>query len=335
MRTTVARIAAAAGVSTATVDRVLNNRDGVRERTRGIVMAVATRLGYFGPPANPLAQRVRLDFVLPAGTNSFIRDLRHHIAEAGETRANAEITIHQIPHHDLEEFSAYLRDLRGKTDAVAIVALDRPEVREAANALASTGIKICTLVSDVSGIKKIGYVGVDNRAAGRLAGLLIGRFVTPGQSGKVALFAGSMAYRGHEEREMGFRSILAEEFSGLQITGLAEVNEDRELAYQETRHLLKQEDITAIYSIGGGNEGIARALAEREMAKKVVFIAHEVTSVSRTLLLNRTMDAVIDQNAKVQAQEVLKMLMSAVTGTVEREYPPRIQIVLRENIPAD
>ncbi|MDZ7603785.1 MAG: helix-turn-helix domain-containing protein, partial [Hoeflea sp.] len=44
MRSTVSHIAKEAGVSPATVDRVLNGRDGVRARTRDIVMEVATRL---------------------------------------------------------------------------------------------------------------------------------------------------------------------------------------------------------------------------------------------------------------------------------------------------
>ena len=68
-----------------------------------------------------------------------------------------------------------------------------------------------TLVSDIAHAPRLGYVGIDNRNAGRLAGHLLGRFV-PGSAGEVALFAGSLSYRGHEEREMGFRHILAEDF---------------------------------------------------------------------------------------------------------------------------
>ena len=45
MRTTVSQIAREAGVSPATVDRVLNDRDGVRPRTREIVLQVARKLG--------------------------------------------------------------------------------------------------------------------------------------------------------------------------------------------------------------------------------------------------------------------------------------------------
>ncbi|MGB2201849.1 MAG: helix-turn-helix domain-containing protein, partial [Pseudooceanicola atlanticus] len=82
MRTTVSQIAREAGVSPATVDRVLNDRDGVRPRTRDIVLQVARKLGYFGPPdAEPSGMKVRLDFVLPAGSNSFMRTLKTNLMQ--------------------------------------------------------------------------------------------------------------------------------------------------------------------------------------------------------------------------------------------------------------
>ena len=46
MRSKLTDIARKAGVSTATVDRVLNNRGGVRDRTVEIVMEAARQLEY-------------------------------------------------------------------------------------------------------------------------------------------------------------------------------------------------------------------------------------------------------------------------------------------------
>jgi len=44
-RPTIRDVAAAAGVSKATVDRVINDRPGVRSRTRARVLGVAEQLG--------------------------------------------------------------------------------------------------------------------------------------------------------------------------------------------------------------------------------------------------------------------------------------------------
>ena len=71
-------IAREAGVSLATVDRVLNGRDGVNAETASRVQAVVQRLNYAPNLAASLLSRGRIlqfDIVLPAGSNTFIRDL--------------------------------------------------------------------------------------------------------------------------------------------------------------------------------------------------------------------------------------------------------------------
>ena len=71
-------VAHRAGVSTATVDRVLNRRPGVRPITQQRVLAAATELDYM-PAEDLLAamkpKPMRLLFLLPAGTNRFLTTL--------------------------------------------------------------------------------------------------------------------------------------------------------------------------------------------------------------------------------------------------------------------
>ncbi|MBW8322444.1 MAG: LacI family DNA-binding transcriptional regulator, partial [Rhizobium sp.] len=75
MKPTVHDIAAAAGVSLATVDRVLNRRPGVSARTRDKVEGAVVALGFVRDvaAANLAKGRVYpLTFVLPANDNSFM-----------------------------------------------------------------------------------------------------------------------------------------------------------------------------------------------------------------------------------------------------------------------
>ncbi|TKW67097.1 MAG: substrate-binding domain-containing protein [Paracoccus denitrificans] len=335
MRTTISEIAARAGLSTATVDRVLNDRGGVKDRTCDIVRQVAAELGYFGPAAHVDPAEIRLDIVLPAGANSFMRELRQNLIRECAHREDLRLRIHDVDDPDQGIIEKRLAELRGQTDAVGVVVPDRPEIRETLNMLAGSGVKVATLVSDIPLINKVGYVGVDNRASGRTAGLLLGRLMGQSQHRNIALFVGSRAYRGHEEREMGFRSILAEEFPDMRISAYAELGDDRVRAYQEMTAILQSGPIGGIYNIGSGNQGIAQALREAHLARDTVFVGHDLTDASRILLLDRTMDAVIDQNPRVEAREAVRMLSSAVRGGAEPEYLPRVQIILRENIPTD
>ena len=66
--------------------------------------------------------------------------------------------------------------------------------------LAADGVKVVTIASDILSVPRVAYIGIDNRAAGRLAGYLAGRFMGVGKTGKVALFAGSLSYRGMDDQ---------------------------------------------------------------------------------------------------------------------------------------
>ncbi|HEV7253979.1 MAG TPA: LacI family DNA-binding transcriptional regulator [Mesorhizobium sp.] len=338
MRSTLSDVAREAGVSPATVDRVLNNRSGVRSRTREIVIETAQRLGYIadGPSSRAAAKRakLRLDFVLPMGTNSFIRTLRREIERQGAARPDLDVRIQAIEGFNPDGLSRTLLALEGQTQGVGLIALDHPTVREAIRALTEAGVKVVTLASDIHHVPRIAYVGVDNRQAGRLAGYVLGRFLGREKDAQVALFAGSLSYRGHEEREMGFRHILREEFPNLRIVELREMMDDREKAFAEARALLSRHPgISGIYNIGAGNAGIARALEESGKAGAVVLIGHEVTDDTKPLLLNGVLHAVIDQNPRVEAREALNILSHALRGQAYAPHPPRLQIVFKENIP--
>jgi LacI family transcriptional regulator len=334
MRQRIGDIALAAGVSTATVDRVLNDRQGVRGLTRARVIAAARAVGYL-PETGPDAPPIRLDFVLQSGPNTFMDLLAAHLASLGAARsAETDLHVHRVDGFSPEALAASLRELRGISGGIGIIALDHPVVREAIRETAAAGTPVLTMVSDIAQAPRLAYVGIDNRNAGRLAGHLLGRFV-PGSAGEVALFAGSLSYRGHEEREMGFRHILADEFPGLTIVELREVRDDLERSYRAAKATLTAHPrLRGIYNIGAGNRGIARALQEAGRDQEVVFIGHELTPHTRGFLLAGVMDAVIDQNPRVEAREAVDRLLSAARGDVGPDpVAVRIHAIFRENLP--
>jgi len=133
---------------------------------------------------------------------------------------------------------------------------------------------------------------------------------------------------------MGFRHILAEEFPMLQIVELREIRDDPERAYAEASTLLdRHPDLAGIYNIGAGNMGIARALKERRLAQSIVWIGHDSIGSEKGLLLDGTLDALIDQNPRVEAREALNILTHAIKGLTYEEHPPRLNVIFKENIP--
>lgn len=340
MRTTIDVIAREAGVSSATVDRVLNGRPGVGARTKASVLLVAQRLGYL-PSADaessalpPPAPKLKLQFILPTAKNQFIDILGMELERQGKLRENLDVHVTSVAGIDPLQLAGKLRALEGLADGIGIIALDHPAVREAIRAVSLAGAKVITLVSDISQVPRAAYIGIDNRAAGRLAGYLMHRFYNGSAPGKVALFSGSLSYRGHEEREMGFRNILAEDCPQLQIVERLEMMDDPDRAFEIALELLKRHaDLSAIYNVGAGNAGIARALQELNLKRHVLLIGHDATEDTRQLLLDGTLDAVIDQNPRAEAREALNALEEAITGKYFEKHAPRLQVIFRENIP--
>ncbi len=339
MRLTITDIARAAGVSTATVDRVLNNRAGVHTRTRRRVLTAAQGLGYLGGEvavALDSAEIVDLAFIIPGGNNTFMSALTAHLQDVAAAQvASVRIHVQRPEAFHPEALAAALREQAATANGIGVIAIDHPSVRTAIREAAAAGVRVVTLVSDISDVPRLGYAGLDNRAAGRLAGHLMSRFLrhTPGT---VALFAGSLLYRGHEERAIGFRRILAEEGAALTLLQTREMHDEVERCYAEARTLLQSTpDLAGIYNTGAGNRGIARALDEAGRSQDVIFIGHELTEHTRRFLLAGAMDAVIDQNSRQEAELAVASLLQAIRSGEQTLRIPQVraQVIFRENLP--
>lgn len=339
-RINITDVARHAGVSTATVDRVLNQRPGVRPNTAQRVLRSATALGYL--PQEDLhkalrPQAMRLTFMLPGGTNRFLNMLGDHVQIAKDQleHFNVQCRTHFFEGFDPQGLVKDLLRAGKRSDGIAVMALEHPLVREAVNTLADQGVHVITLISDLSSSRRAAYVGLDNRAAGRSAGLLLGRFIGA-RTGKVAMIAGSRHYRGHEEREMGFQHILEEKFPGLQVVGLREGHDDADTNYRQTRQLLEQyRDLVGIYNIGGASDGVARALKEARRDQNVAFIGHGLTPDTRALLVDGSLDAILNQNMHSTVLNTVRIFANLREGrdAMAGVEPMQISIVLNENLP--
>ena len=220
-KVTIQDVARVAGVSIATVDRVLNRRPGVRGVTVTKVEAAIRDLNY---QPDRIAARLarsreyRFCFVLPDRSGDFWERINEEVRIMAERMAGERVTIaiKRVDVFDGELLASTLDSIGDVYDGVAVAALDHPAVREAINALSARGVTVVTLVSDVPGSKRVHYAGIDNSSAGRTAASLMGRFLR-GLSGKVGLIAGSLALRDHIERQFGFEQVMTHEFPNLTL----------------------------------------------------------------------------------------------------------------------
>lgn len=334
-------VARAAGVSLATVDRVLHGRPGVRARTVERVNAAVHQLGYRPDPAAARLARssrtLRLAVVLPSGTNTFVSMLQQQVQAMAPwlSEQRAVAVVQTVDVFSPQALADHLHSLDEGFDAVLVMALDHPQVRAAIDDLVARGTEVITLVSDVPNSRRAHFVGIDNVAAGRTAGTLLGRFVGR-RPGRIGIVLGSRALRDHAERLFGFEQVIAAEHPQLQLLTPIEGHDLSERTELLVADLLKREPwLAGLYSIGAGNRGIQAALAASGRAEHVVWICHELTPHARRALLDGVADAVINQDAGHEVRSACRLALARLSG--ERVLPDqeriRIDIFLKDNLP--
>ncbi|MDH7809961.1 MULTISPECIES: LacI family DNA-binding transcriptional regulator [unclassified Rhizobium] len=107
-------VAKAAGVSTATVDRVLNNRGGVCADKEDLVLATARALGIDRALDRTPSRALRVAVLMQPPVNPFHAALREGIDLAGRmyTALNVQFFVRHIDPRKPEAIAAAVRDCR-------------------------------------------------------------------------------------------------------------------------------------------------------------------------------------------------------------------------------
>ncbi|KPI19005.1 transcriptional regulator, LacI family [Actinobacteria bacterium OK074] len=331
-------IARQAGLSEATVDRVLNGRGGVRESTASDVhRAIAeldrqkTQVRLVGrtfmvdivmqaPERFTSAVRAALEAELPALHPAVVRS-RFHLRETG-------------PAHEL--IAVLDRIARRGSQGVFLKAPDVPEVAAAVGRLTAAGIPVVTLATDLPGSDRLAYVGMDNRAAGATAAYLVGQWLGD-RPGSVLISLSSGFYRNEEEREMGFRGALRVLRPRRAIVEIDEGQGLDATQYHLVRAALEREPgIRAVYSIGGGNLATLRAFADLDRTCDV-FVAHDLDHDNTRLLADHRLSAVLHHDLRQDMRDACQAVMRAhdALPPAEAPRPSPIQIVTPYNMPPE
>lgn len=329
-------IAEQAGLSTATVDRVLNERPGVRASTLLQVERAIAELDRQGeqiqlggrkflidtviqaPHRFSTAVRAALEAELPSLRPAVIRS-RFHLREEGPPVELAE-TLKQIG--------------RRGSAGVLLKAPDDPRIVEAVEALVDLGIPVVTLVTDLPLSRRLGYIGIDNRAAGATAAYLID-LMTPDPHASVLVALSSNSFRGEEEREIGFRTAMRSLAPGRPIREVTETDGlDRTILAAVTRVLRDDDRIGSVYSIGGGNTAILEAFAQQGR-RSPTFIAHDLDGDNTTLLADRRITAVLHHDLRSDMRQACRLVLQghrALPGA-PHSTPSQVQVVTPFNQP--
>ncbi|KOF13416.1 LacI family transcriptional regulator [Ensifer adhaerens] len=340
-RPTIADLARAAGVSVATVDRVLNGRHPVREETARRVYDAAKGIGYHA--VGLLRQRVfedlpqyRLGFLLQKPQQSFYQAVAKEVDNAALALSNVRALpqIEFVANSTPTGITEKLKAMAARNQAIALVAPDYPAVTAVVEELKERGIPVFSLLSDFAAGVREGYIGLNNHKVGRTAAWMIAKAAK--RPGKVAAFVGSHRFLGHELREIGFRSYFREHAPDFEVLDTMVNLDTAEITHEATLNLLQRHpDLTGFYVCGGGMEGAISAIREEKLEGKLIAVVNELTPESRAALADDVVTLAISTPTAALARETINLMIQAIdkgpTGAPGQTFLP-FDLFTPENI---
>lgn len=330
-------VALQAGVSLATVDRVVHQRPGVRAHTVRRVQQAMDELERQSAQVGLQGRKFMLDVVVQAPMRfaHVVRDAleremplmhpailraRYHL---GESVAVSELVT------TLDKIAARGSHgvlLKAPNDAAVVAAVAR---------LKAKGIAVVTLVTDLPGSARLAYVGMDNQAAGQTAAYLLGQWLGPDSTAGVLVSLSSTRFRGEGEREAAFAEALRCHFPLLQRVDASEAQGLHEATASLVRRRLKAHpEVCAVYSIGGANAAILQAFAQERRTCKV-FIGHDLDADNLPLLQSGQLSAVLHHDLQHDMRMACLQLMRAHGFGAARTLHTlsAVQVITPTNIP--
>lgn len=337
---TIKEIAALAGVSRGTVDRVLNNRGSVNPATAEKINEIAKALDY-KPNKAGLAlaaqkKKIKLGVILFSTDNPFFADVLKGVNEKASDLAgyNCTVLVKQIPINVDAQLGAIDELLREDVNGIALAPQNDDRIRIRINELSEQGIPVVTLNTDIENSMRIAYVGSNYTRSGRTAAGLL-RLMTHGDV-RIGIITGSSDILCHTERIAGFTDALNPYQEHMHIISIKETQDDEIASYEQTARLLNEHpEINALFFAAGGVYGGCRAIASLGLAGKLCVVAFDKAETTQQFLRDGVLSAVICQQPRIQGKKPLDLLFHYLTSgeLPDREYHyTAVDIRILENI---
>ncbi len=333
MTVTSKQIAEMVQVSRGTVDRVLNNRGGVKKETERKVREVAEKLGYVpnraGKALSNSKRTILLGFILNSEGNPFYEDVLNGIESAKNAYPDFTVAckIKTLRGYHVEDQVKAIRHMqRAGVSALILTPVNDDRVAEQLNQAVAAGIPVVTLNTDIEHTERLLHVGCNYVASGKTAVGLIG--LLAGGHASVAIVTGSMSMLGHSQRVHGFLEDMKQDYPNMRCVDVVENYDDDEKSYTVVKRLLKKSpDITAVYFAAGGVNGGIRAIEECRGDNMPIIVTCDDVEQTKQLVKKGKIEATICQQPHRQGFESVNLVLEYLISGKK----PENDVVYMEN----
>lgn len=341
---TIKDIAAMAGVSAGTVDRVIHGRGEVAEETRQLILKIIEQTGF---RRNMLASALvskkkrKIAVMLPSPSRDlyFWKLPQRGIEKAYQEIApfGVEITTYHFDYENRKDFVRQSRKvLKQSPDGVLLAPVIREEAQTFIESCAARKIPVVVIDTCIGHKNVLSYIGQKAFHSGRVAAHLMHW----GMEGKLHFLVvhvgiAGMGYEQLKERAEGFKKYFAESFSEqVKISEISvEAHDQKKINAVLDGFLKKRNSLQGIFVTNSRVYRIASWAASRHM-NDLRIAGYDLLEENIKYLKDGTIDFLISQLPEEQAYRGVLALFDYFMGRGKIEpvqYLP-IDILTKENI---
>jgi ribose transport system substrate-binding protein len=216
--------------------------------------------------------------------------------------------------------------------ALAVAPAGVAEVVPVLDKARAAGVPVVIVDTDVPWPHRAGFVGIDNRLGGRLAGEYILREI--GGKGKVAVIRGVLGVATQEDRLAGFREAIAKT-PAVECVAVQPGNSERALGMSVMENILTSHpDINAVFATNDQMAlGAMEAIAARKLTGKIVLVGFDATREALRAIEAGQMNAVMAQYPERIGRRAIEQAIRAARGQpVEKFVDIGTALVTRQNL---
>ena len=317
MSVTLKDVAAYAGVSRGTVDRVIYGRGIVNSETRKKVLQALDDLNY-SPNVSARAlvlsrQQNGIGVIIPDQPGFFHDEVLRGLKDGMKECVGMGITV-RIKECDANKRDQYIHAIDAMyADGIRAFALSGQNTKpliDKIDALAEEEIPVITINSDIPESRRAAFVGEDSRKSGRIAGQMMAKMLA--SPGSVLVIGGRSEYAAHTNRVGGFLDALKEHASFEMSCEAVYTYEDYDQTYQRVLQALSGASLRGVYLATSSVSAYVDAKRHYEESSGrplgLVSICHDIPPQTLEYIRSGDIDLTIEQNIYRQGFKPLQML---------------------------
>ncbi len=325
---TIKEIAELAEVSKGTVDRALNDRPGISQKSREKILKIAKEHNYV---VNRNAKKLKsfgeekiIGVLMSKRAELYYKRIMDGLIMAKNDIGDTKLKIKPVfvDNFDEESILKGLEIFKEKKVAGIVAAvMNTDKIAGKMNEIIDSGIPVITLVTDVE-CKRICFFGENAVQVGRLSASLFTKMLK--KDVKLLVVVGNPKFTVHEKRLAGIKEFMKLYGINYDIRNIILSEEKYKSSYEKIKMALEKDaDINSVYLSSNDYEALSAVMKDLDLTDKLSVVGCQISFFDKKIKTG-CMDFIIDTKPEDIGYKAFEMMYNHIvfkdTPTTDKNY---------------